>query len=64
MHNYISQNFSEDNSVLGKCRKMVFVEDFYSVISEVHDKDLMHAGYRKTYQKVCRHIFISLKSWW
>ena len=37
---------------MGKYRKVAFVEDFYSTIKEVHEKELLHAGYRKTYEKV------------
>ena len=31
---------------------MVFVEKFYSAIKEVHENELLHAGYCKTYEKV------------
>ena len=37
---------------MGKYRKVAFVEDFYSTSKEVHEKELLHAGYRKTYEKV------------
>ena len=42
----------EDNSIMGKYKKVVFVEDMFDVITEVHEKELLHAGYRKTYEKV------------
>ena len=29
------------------------MEDFYCTIRDVHEKDLLHAGYKKTYEKVC-----------
>ena len=31
---------------------MVFVEDFYTVVHEVHEKELFHAGHHKTNEKV------------
>ena len=43
----------EDNSVLGNCRKVVCVEEFSNTLQEVHGKELLHAGYKKTYEKVC-----------
>ena len=44
-----------DNSIVGKYRKVVFVENFFSAIKEVHEN---HAGYRKTYEKVIMILFI------
>jgi len=38
--------------IMGRYRKVAFVEDFYSAIKEVHEKELLHAGYHKTYEKV------------
>ncbi len=35
---------------MGKYRKVIFVEDFYSAIKEVHEKELLNAGYHKTYE--------------
>ena len=37
---------------MGKCKKVAIVEDFYTTIKEVHEKELLHAGYHKTYEKV------------
>ena len=42
----------EDNSVLGKCRNEVYVEEFFDALQEVHSMQLLHAGYRKTFEKV------------
>ena len=42
----------EDNSVLGQYRRIAYVEEFYQIIRDVHDKDLLHAGYKKTFDKV------------
>ena len=47
-----------DNSIVGKYRKVVFVENFFSAIKEVHENELLHAGYRKTYEKVIMILFI------
>ena len=48
---FVLQNV-EDNSTVGKYRKVVFVEDFYSKLKDVHEMELLHAGYHKTYEKV------------
>ena len=42
----------EDNTVMAKYKKVLFVEDFFVAIKEVHEKLLLHAGYHKTYEKV------------
>lgn len=42
----------EDNSVLGQYRRIAYVEEFYQIIGDVHEKDLLHAGYKKTFDKV------------
>ena len=31
---------------------MVFVEDYFETLRSVHEKELLHAGYKKTYDKV------------
>ena len=49
----------EDNTIMGKYKKVVFVEDFYSTIKEVHEKELFHAGYHKTHEKVECNITIT-----
>ena len=44
---------------MGKYKKVEFVEDFYSTIKKVHEKELFHAGYHMTYEKVeCKFIII------
>ena len=43
---------AEDNSILGQFRRVVFIDDFYKTIKDVHEKELLHAGYHKTYEKV------------
>ena len=45
----------EDNSVLGQYRRVAYVDEFYSIIHDVHEKDLLHAGYKKTFDKVSMH---------
>lgn len=42
----------EDNSILGQYRKVVYVEDFFKTIQDVHEKELLHAGYKKTFEKI------------
>ena len=46
----------QDNSLMGSFRRVVFLEDFYKTIKEVHDNELLHAGYHKTYEKVCNPV--------
>ena len=42
----------EDNTALEKYRRVTHAEEFYEIICEVHEKDLLHAGYKKTFEKV------------
>ena len=35
-----------------KYKKVLFIEDFFVAIKEIHEKVLLHAGYHKTYEKV------------
>ena len=42
----------EDNSVLGQNWRIAYVEEVYQIIRDVYDKDLLHAGYKKTFNKV------------
>lgn len=37
---------------MGRYRKVIWIEDFYFTIKEVHDKELLHAEHHKTYEKV------------
>lgn len=46
----------QDKSLMGSA---VFLEDFYKTINEVHDNELLHAGYHKTYEKVCKSSYLS-----
>ena len=39
-------------TALGENRRVAFVEEFYGLIQEVHEKELLHAGYKKTFNKV------------
>ena len=39
--------FPDYNSILGKFRKVVFVEGFLETLTAVHEKELLHAGYKK-----------------
>ena len=45
----------DDNSVLGKYQRVVYVEEFHEVLHNVHERDLLHAGYKKIYEKVPLH---------
>ena len=38
--------------MLNQHYRVVYVEEFYHTIKQIHDDELMHAGYKKTYEKV------------
>ena len=42
---------------------MLFIEDLFGAIKEVHDKVLLHAGYHKTYEKVFSFQQCILYNW-
>jgi len=46
----------EDTSVLGQYRRVAYVEEFYSIVHDIHERDLLHAGYKKTFEKVGKII--------
>ena len=37
-------------------RKVAVVEDFFTILKQVHDADCLHAGSKKTYAQVCLMI--------
>ena len=39
----------EDNTALDKYRRVAHVEEFYEIIRDVHEKDVLHGGYKKRY---------------
>ena len=42
----------EDNTALDKYRRVAHVEEFYDIIRDVHEKELLHGGYKKMFDKV------------
>ena len=46
----------EDTSVLGQYRRVAYVEEFYSIVHDIHERGLLHAGYKKTFEKVGKII--------
>ena len=44
----------EDNA-LETYRRVAHVEGFYEIIHEVHEKDLVHAGYKMTFEHLKRY---------
>ncbi|KAL5509496.1 hypothetical protein EMCRGX_G004883 [Ephydatia muelleri] len=46
------QDLVEDNTALDKYRRVAHVEEFYDIIRDVHEKELLHGGYKKTFDKV------------
>jgi len=52
--NWHALNFQVDgNSLLHQYCHVVYVEEFYHTIKQIHCDELLHAGYRKTFEKVC-----------
>ena len=39
---------------------VIYVEDYWNTLMEVHDKQLFHAGYRKTFHKACRSNIVTV----
>ena len=39
---------------------VIYVEDYWNTLMEVHDKQLFHAGYRKTFHKACHSIIVTV----
>eukprot|EP00731_Ephydatia_muelleri_P011035 Em0005g1621a len=46
------EDLVEDNTALDKYRRVAHVEEFYDIIRDVHEKELLHGGYKKTFDKV------------
>eukprot|EP00731_Ephydatia_muelleri_P032771 Em0024g315a len=46
------QDLVEDNTALDKYRRVAHVEEFYDIIRDVHEKELLHGGYKKTFDKL------------
>jgi hypothetical protein len=46
----------EDNTALDKYSRVAHVEEFYETIRNVHEKDVLHGGYKKTFEKVWCHV--------
>ena len=44
----------------GKFRMVIYVEDYWNTLMEVHDKQLFHAGYRKTFHKACHSSIVTV----
>ena len=51
----VAQQAAVDNSLLKQYIEglYVFVEEFCSTIKQVHFEEPLHAGYKKTFEKVC-----------
>ena len=37
-------------------RRVAIVEEFYHILKQIHDKDCLHAGSRKTYARVSSYF--------
>ena len=44
-----------DRTMLKGYRRVAIVEEFYDILQQIHDKESVHAGSRKTYARV-RHF--------
>ena len=42
-----------DRTMMKASRRVATVEEFYSILEQVHSKDCLHAGSKKTFAKVC-----------
>eukprot|EP00731_Ephydatia_muelleri_P011311 Em0006g205a len=49
-----------DDTALDKYRRVAHVEEFYEIICEVHENDLLHTGYKKTFEKIHLAVYILL----
>ena len=50
---YLHLAVPESLSVMKASRRVATVEEFYSILEQVHSKDCLHAGSKKTFAKVC-----------
>ena len=50
----LSKNNNEHATSLSEWRKVVFVEDLYDVISEVHCREKGHIGSKKTVAEIAK----------
>ena len=41
-----------DRTIMDGHRRVAYVEDFYGILKQVHDKDCLHAGSKKTCSRV------------
>ena len=39
---------------------VIYVEDYWSTLIEVHEKQLFHAGYKKTFHKACYSSIVTV----
>ena len=39
---------------------VIYVEDYWNTLMEVHDEQLFHAGYRKTFHKACHSSIVTV----
>lgn len=42
-----------DRTMMSGYRKVAVVEEFSQILQQVHNKDCLHAGFKKTYARVC-----------
>ena len=42
-----------DRTMMKASHRVATVEEFYSILEQVHSKDCLHAGSTKTFAKVC-----------
>lgn len=50
-HYFTLQN-ANDRTMLKGFRRVAVVEDFYDILQQIHDKDCLHAGSKKTFARV------------
>ena len=48
-----------DRTMMKASRRVATVEEFYSILEQVHSKDCLHAGSKKTFAKICMFLMLT-----
>ncbi|KAL5516127.1 hypothetical protein EMCRGX_G001398 [Ephydatia muelleri] len=53
-----------DRTTMNALRRVATVEEFYSILEQVHSKDCLHAGSKKTFaKKTAKEVTNALETW-
>ncbi len=47
-----------DRTMMRGYRKVAVVEDFFSILQQIHDKDCIHGGVKKTFKRVSESFLV------